>query len=110
MNMVNGSLSRRSFLGRSTCLAGCSLLPRSLRAFAPNSKLRTAHVGVGGMGRNFQATLPRLDVAAGVDEVLVEDDEEGRGRKRTRLPACSHGRWSRARDAGVGRLRRGPAC
>jgi predicted dehydrogenase len=43
-------LQRREFLGASAAFAAFNILPASVQAFSPNSRLRTAHVGVGGMG------------------------------------------------------------
>ena len=50
MSRVNQSVSRRHFLQTSAALAAAAALPSSVRAASPNGKLRTAHVGVGGMG------------------------------------------------------------
>ena len=50
MSRVNQSVSRRHFLQTSAALAAAAALPSSIRAASPNGKLRTAHVGVGGMG------------------------------------------------------------
>ena len=50
MSRVNQSVSRRNFLQTSAALAAAAALPSSVRAASPNGKLRTAHVGVGGMG------------------------------------------------------------
>ncbi|MFP6764510.1 MAG: Gfo/Idh/MocA family oxidoreductase [Planctomycetaceae bacterium] len=70
MNIVNSSLTRRSFLKRSGFAAGYSLLPGALRAFAPNARLRTAHVGVGGMGG---ADLGSVSSHAGVEVAALCD-------------------------------------
>jgi len=70
MNMLNSSLTRRAVLKRGSALAGISLLPGPLRAFAPNAKLRTAHVGVGGMGR---ADLRSVSSHAGVEVAALCD-------------------------------------
>lgn len=43
-------MKRRDFLKHASTLAGITLLPSSVWAFAKNGKLRTAHIGVGGMG------------------------------------------------------------
>jgi len=43
-------IERRSFLRAGAALAAVNVLPSTGRAVSPNSKLRTAHVGVGGMG------------------------------------------------------------
>lgn len=43
-------IERRQFVKASAAIAACSVLSSPLRAFSPNARLRTAHVGVGGMG------------------------------------------------------------
>jgi predicted dehydrogenase len=43
-------MKRRDFLKNSAALGSLSLLPTSVWAFSPQAKLRTAHIGVGGMG------------------------------------------------------------
>ena len=42
--------SRRSFIQSTTAFAGFALFSSNAKAISPNGKLRTAHVGVGGMG------------------------------------------------------------
>ena len=43
-------MKRRDFLKNASALAGITLLPSSVWALTKNGKLRTAHIGVGGMG------------------------------------------------------------
>ena len=44
-------MKKRDFLKTSAALASTALLPKSLFALTKNNKrLRTAHIGVGGMG------------------------------------------------------------
>ncbi|TAK44462.1 MAG: gfo/Idh/MocA family oxidoreductase [Saprospiraceae bacterium] len=43
-------MKRRHFLKNAAALAGVTLLPSSVWALTKNGKLRTAHIGVGGMG------------------------------------------------------------
>jgi len=43
-------MKRRSFIKNSAALASLSILPSSVWALAKNQKLRTAHIGVSGMG------------------------------------------------------------
>jgi len=43
-------MKRRLFLKNAVALAGITLLPSSVWALTKNGKLRTAHIGVGGMG------------------------------------------------------------
>ncbi len=43
-------LSRRTFIKASSALAGFSILPSGLLSNSPNSKLCTAHIGIGGKG------------------------------------------------------------
>lgn len=58
---------RRRFLQSSAALAALATLPGRARAVSPNGKLRTAHVGVGGMGGadlGSIASHPKVEVAA----------------------------------------------
>ncbi len=60
-------LRRRDFLKVSAAFAATSLLPSQARAVSPNGKLRTAHIGVGGMGgADLQAIAShrKVEVAA----------------------------------------------
>lgn len=60
-------LSRRHFLQAASTLATLPLLPRFASAISPNGKLRTAHIGVGGMGGADLASIashPKVEVAA----------------------------------------------
>ncbi len=43
-------MKRRAFLKNASVLAGITILPSSVWALTKNAKLRTAHIGVGGMG------------------------------------------------------------
>jgi predicted dehydrogenase len=43
-------MKRRDFLKNAATLAGVTILPSAAWAFVKNGKLRTAHIGVGGMG------------------------------------------------------------
>ena len=58
--------SRRDFLIRSSVLsAGFMYIPNYFSRIAPSDKIRTAHIGVGGMGTqhvNWFAKLPEVDV------------------------------------------------
>ncbi|MFM9067405.1 MAG: Gfo/Idh/MocA family protein [Planctomycetota bacterium] len=59
--------SRRTFLQASALLAATQALPLRLFAASPNGKLRTAHIGVGGMGGadlGSIASHPKVEVAA----------------------------------------------
>ena len=47
---MSRSLQRRDFLKASAAVAAFNILPAGAKALSPNGKLRTAHVGVGGMG------------------------------------------------------------
>ena len=63
-------LLRRNFLKTSAGLAVMGTLPRQSRAALVNGKLRTAHVGVGGMGSadlDQIASHPQVEVAAVCD-------------------------------------------
>ncbi|WP_164100813.1 Gfo/Idh/MocA family protein [Candidatus Laterigemmans baculatus] len=60
------SLDRRGFLKAGAALASTTLVPVRGRAASPNGRLRTAHIGVGGMGgadlRSI-ASHPQVEVA-----------------------------------------------
>lgn len=67
-------LQRREFLKASAAAAGVAMLPGAVRAASPNGKLRTAHVGVGGMGGadlNSISSHPMVEVAALCDVDLA---------------------------------------
>jgi predicted dehydrogenase len=63
-------LPRREFLKSGAAVAGFAILPSSVRAFSPNEKLRTAHVGVGGKGRS---DLSSMASHAGVEVAALCD-------------------------------------
>lgn len=59
--------NRRRFLQWAAASAALSATPRMARAVSPNGKLRTAHIGVGGMGGadlDSIASHPSVEVAA----------------------------------------------
>lgn len=63
---MNHHLHRREFLKASTAFTAFNIL-RSESSASPNDKLRTAHVGVGGMGAGDLKSVsshPRVEVAA----------------------------------------------
>ena len=43
-------MNKREFLKNAAILTSASVLPTSIWAYAKSDKLRTAHIGVGGMG------------------------------------------------------------
>lgn len=58
---------RREFLKAGLAVAAFNILPSGARAVSPNGKLRTAHIGVGGMGGadlGSIASHPKVEVAA----------------------------------------------
>ncbi|MBR9999874.1 MAG: Gfo/Idh/MocA family oxidoreductase [Cyclobacteriaceae bacterium] len=65
---MTGFISRRDFLKKSsTGLAGITILPSLAGKVAPSDRLRIAHIGVGGMGKNhikWFAGLPEVEIAA----------------------------------------------
>lgn len=63
-------MKRRDFLKNSAALASVSILPVSLNAFTPANKLRTAHIGVGGMGA---ADLEAISSHAQVEVIALCD-------------------------------------
>ena len=59
-------MKRRNFLKNTAALASLTVLPSSVWALMKNDKLRTAHIGVGGMGAadlNSISSHPSVDVA-----------------------------------------------
>lgn len=61
------SFSRRQFLATSAGWSAIALMPRLSRATSLNEKLRTAHIGVGGMGSSDLGRVsshPMVEVAA----------------------------------------------
>lgn len=64
---MSKSLHRRQFLCVGGSLIAVATLPRGVRAASPGGKLRTAHIGVGGMGGgdlNSIASHAQVEVAA----------------------------------------------
>ena len=60
-------MKRRNFVKNTVALASVTLLPASVWARIKNTKLRTAHIGVGGMGLadlNSIASHPQVEVTA----------------------------------------------
>jgi predicted dehydrogenase len=60
-------MKRRSFVKNAVAMASVSMLPASVWARIKNAKLRTAHIGVGGMGQadlNSIASHPHVEVTA----------------------------------------------
>ena len=67
---MSRSIQRRQFVKTSALLLAGATLPSSLRAFSPTARLRTAHVGVGGMGG---ADLTSISSHAGVEVAALCD-------------------------------------
>lgn len=60
-------MKRRHFIKNTAALASISFLPSSVLAFSKDKRLRTAHIGVGGMGAEDLAAIAshvQVDVAA----------------------------------------------
>jgi predicted dehydrogenase len=60
-------MKRRDFLKSTAAMASVTILPSSVWAFAKNGKLRTAHIGVGGMGNSDLGSIashPMVEVTA----------------------------------------------
>lgn len=71
---MNHKLQRRDFLKASAAAAAIQVLPSGARADSPNGKLRTAHIGVGGMGGSDLQSVsshPQVEVAALCDVDLA---------------------------------------
>ncbi|MEQ8846883.1 Gfo/Idh/MocA family oxidoreductase [Botrimarina sp.] len=65
--MANSPFSRRTFLGAGAAALASQALPLRGQGVSPNSELRTAHIGVGGMGWSdlrSVASHPAVEVAA----------------------------------------------
>ena len=65
---------RRDFIKAGAATAALTLLPHGAQAASPNGKLRTAHIGVGGMGGSdlkSVASHPKVEVAALCDVDLA---------------------------------------
>ncbi len=71
---MNPSLPRRDFLKASAAFGAFGILSSSGAAFSPNEKLRTAHVGVAGMGG---ADLKQVSSHAGVEVAALCDVDSG---------------------------------
>ncbi|MFT3945728.1 MAG: Gfo/Idh/MocA family oxidoreductase [Agriterribacter sp.] len=74
-------LKRRDFLKTTATLASVSVLPSSAWAIVKNGKLRTAHIGVGGMGHadlNAIASHPLVEMTALCDVDSVNLAKAGR--------------------------------
>ena len=74
-------MKRREFIKNAATFASISLLPSSVWAFAKNGKLRTAHIGVGGMGLSDLKSIashPMVEVTAlcDVDSVRLKAARE----------------------------------
>lgn len=78
------SLTRRQILQASVTGVALHLLPSSARAVTANGKLRTGHVGVGGMGGadlNSISSHPKVEVAA-----LCDVDKSTLDKAKARFP------------------------
>ena len=74
-------MKRRDFLKSAAAFASITMLPSSVWALTKNGKLRTAHIGVGGMGRSDLKNVtkhPMVEVTAlcDVDEVRLAKAHE----------------------------------
>ena len=67
---MSRTIQRRQFVKASAALAASSILPSPLRAYEQNARLRTAHVGVGGMGGS---DLKSVSSHAGVEVAALCD-------------------------------------
>ncbi len=74
-------MKRRDFLKNAAALASVTILPSSVWALTKNGKLRTAHIGVGGMGLSDLKSIashPQVEVTAlcDVDSVRLSKAHE----------------------------------
>ena len=63
---MSNNLQRRDFLKASATFAAFNILPSGAKAVSPSGKLRTAHIGVGGMGGADLRSIsshPKVEVA-----------------------------------------------
>jgi len=61
------NMDSRHFIKNTAAFAAASALPLSMMAFSKNNRLRTAHIGVGGMGAADLASISshgKVDVVA----------------------------------------------
>lgn len=82
------AVTRRRLLAQASALTGLSCLPRTTFAASPLHKLRTAHIGVGGMGGadlGSIASHPSVEVAAlcDVDEGRLQGAQAGHPQAKT---------------------------
>ena len=90
------TLSRRSFIKANSALAGFSILPSGLWSSSPNSKLATAHIGIGGKGYTDTTQIaddPRTEVVGLCDVDLnhlhgKDERQVKRGRKQIHFPSA----------------------
>ncbi|MFT5327819.1 MAG: hypothetical protein ACI8P0_005724 [Planctomycetaceae bacterium] len=80
-------IQRRQFVKASAAIAAGSVLPLSVRAVEANARLRTAHVGVGGMGGSDLKSVSShsgVEVAAlcDVDSKILKEVAPGKVRER----------------------------
>jgi len=75
---MNSPIPRRRFLGLSAALgAGVAIVPAGLvRAYAANERIQVGLVGVGGRGRWFVDTVPRMEQVAAVCDVNEQKIDE----------------------------------
>ncbi len=70
-------MQRRTFIKNTAAMASASVLPSTVWALTKNGKLRTAHIGVGGMGAadlKFISSHPKVEVTAlcDVDSIALD--------------------------------------
>ena len=87
---MSHSLPRREFLKAGAALTALNILPSTANAASPNSKLRTAHIGVGGMGASDLRSVSshtNVEVAAlcDVDLNMLNKTKEQHGNRNVRL-------------------------
>jgi predicted dehydrogenase len=79
---MSRKLGRRQFIQSTSAIAVAAVMPRSIRAGRSIEKLRTAHIGVGGMGGSDLASIashPKVEIAALCD---VDADRLGQAKSK----------------------------
>ncbi len=105
---MNSRIGRRRFLGFSAALgAGVAIVPAGLvRAYAANERIQVGLVGVGGRGRWFVDTIPRMEqvvAVCDVNEQKIAEAFKHWEEAGTRYAASEHD-WERRAGAEFKRL------
>jgi len=109
---MNSPISRRRFMTLSAAgSAGLVVLPSRLaRGFAANEKIQVGLIGVGGRGRWFVDTIPRLEQVVALCDVNEQKIDEAfkHWKEAGRRYAASPHEWERRAGAEFARLLESP--